>query len=260
MPRALFTGASGMAAQQTNIDVIANNIANVNTTGFKRQRVNFQDLFYDIVQAPGSANGDQGLTPAGVEIGNGVMISSTPRNFTAGNIEPTGVDTNIAIEGDGFFTILMPDGTESYTRAGDFLPDTDGNLVTPDGYLLQPQITIPDQTVQVSVSTTGEVTALTNGVQSVVGNITLTRFQNPAGLVGLGRNMFGETAASGTPQTGSPGDVGFGLTRGGAIEGANIEIVNELVNMIVAQRAFEMNSKAVRTSEEMMRTANDIIR
>lgn len=260
MPRALFTGASGMAAQQTNIDVIANNIANVNTTGFKRQRVNFQDLFYDIARAPGSANGSQGLTPAGIEVGNGVMISSTPRNYTAGNIEATGVDTNMAIEGDGFFSVMMPDGAIAYTRAGDFLPDRDGNLVTPDGYLLEPQITIPDQTVQVSIGTTGEVTALTNGVQSIIGNITLSRFQNPAGLVGLGRNLFGETAASSTPQAGNPGDVGFGLVRGGAIEGANIEIVSELVNMIVAQRAFEMNSKAVRAAEEMMRTANDIIR
>ncbi len=160
MPRALFTGASGMAAQQTNIDVIANNIANVNTTGFKRQRVNFQDLFYDIARAPGSSSGDQGITPAGIEIGNGVMISSTPRNFNAGNVESTGVDTNMAIEGEGFFEVLLPDGSTAYSRAGDFLPDRDGNLVTPDGYLLQPQITVPDQTVQVTIGTTGTVTAL----------------------------------------------------------------------------------------------------
>ena len=260
MPRALFTGASGMAAQQTNIDVIANNIANVNTTGFKRQRVNFQDLFYDIARAPGSSSGDQGITPAGIEIGNGVMISSTPRNFNAGNVESTGVDTNMAIEGEGFFEVLLPDGSTAYSRAGDFLPDRDGNLVTPDGYLLQPQITVPDQTVQVTIGTTGTVTALVNGTQSSIGNITLTRFQNPAGLVAMGRNLFSETEASGAPQQGAPGDPGYGLIRSSALEGANVEVVTELVNMIVAQRAFEMNSKAVRTSEEMMRTANDIVR
>ena len=260
MPRALFTGASGMAAQQTNIDVIANNIANVNTNGFKRQRVNFQDLFYDIVEAPGASVGDQGLTPAGVEIGNGVMISSTPRNFSAGNVEMTGVETNMAIEGEGFFEVLLPDGSTAYTRAGDFLPDRDGNLVTPDGYLLQPQLTIPDETLQVTISTTGEVIVLVNGSQSSIGNVNLTRFQNPAGLVALGRNLFSQTEASGTPQQGSAGDPGFGLIRSSAIEGANVEVVNELVNMIVAQRAFEMNSKSVRAAEEMMRTANDIVR
>ena len=260
MPRALFTGASGMAAQQTNIDVIANNIANVNTTGFKRQRVNFQDLFYDIVESPGSTSPGQGVTPAGVEIGNGVIISSTPRNFSAGSVENTGVDTNMAIEGDGFFEVLLPDGTSAYTRAGDFLPDRDGNLVTPDGYLLQPQLTIPDETVQVSIGSTGDVTVVVNGVQSSIGNVNLTRFQNPSGLIALGRNLFSETAASGTPQQGTPGTPGFGVIRGGAIEGANVEVVNELVNMIVAQRAFEMNSKSVRASEEMMRTANDIVR
>ncbi|MFW5845733.1 MAG: flagellar basal-body rod protein FlgG [Planctomycetota bacterium] len=260
MTRTLRTGASGMAAQQLNVDVIANNIANVNTTGFKRQRVNFQDLFYETREAPGTKASDQGRNPTGTQVGNGVRVSSTPRIFTQGNLEITGVETDVAIEGDGFFEVQLPDGSVAYTRAGDFRPDVNGNLVTPQGYLLQPQITIPDNASQVSISTTGIVTVLVDNAQTDIGQITLSRFRNPSGLLGLGRNLYQETESSGAPQQGVAATPGYGIIRGGALEKGNVEVVNELVNMIVAQRAYEMNSKSVRTGDEMLQTANDIRR
>jgi flagellar basal-body rod protein FlgG len=260
MPRALWTGASGMVAQQTNVDVIANNIANVNTTGFKRERVNFQDLFYEVQSAPGTKASDQGRNPTGTQIGHGVKLSSTPRIFTQGNVEITGIDTDMAIEGDGFFAVSLPDGTLAYTRAGDFRPDGDGNLVTPDGYYLEPRITIPNDATQTSINTTGTVSVLVNGAQQDVGTITISRFRNPAGLVAVGRNLFTETAASGSPQEATPGSSGYGSIRSGTLEKANVEIVTELVNLIVAQRAYELNSKSITTSDQMLQTANEIVR
>ncbi|TVR44486.1 MAG: flagellar basal-body rod protein FlgG [Planctomycetota bacterium] len=260
MPRALWSGASGMRAQQTNVDVIANNIANVNTTGFKRQRVEFQDLFYDVTAAPGITAGDQGRSPTGKQIGNGVEISGTPRIFSPGNIEVTNVQTNMAIEGPGFFRVTMPDGTPAYTRAGDFLPDANGDLVTPDGYYLEPRITIPENATQVSISPTGTVVVLVDGDQANVGDITLTNFRNPAGLVAIGRNLFVESVGSGPAQEGNALTPGFGAIRGSAIEKSNVEAVTEMVNLIVAQRAFEMNTKSIRTTDQMMQTANEIVR
>ena len=165
----------------------------------------------------------------------------------------------MAIEGDGFFEVTLPDGTSGYTRAGDFAIDADGNLVSPDGYYL-PQITIPDQAEQVSIGPTGEVIVQVDGTQSQIGQITLSRFRNPTGLVSIGRNLFQETEASGTPQSGTAGDAGYGLIRGGSLEKANVEAVTELVNLIVAQRAYELNSKSITTSDEMLQTANDIVR
>ena len=260
MPRALWSGASGMRAQQTNVDVIANNIANVNTTGFKRQRVEFQDLFYDITAAPGTPAGNQGRSPTGKQIGNGVEISGTPRIFSAGNMEITNISTNMAIEGAGFFQVTLPDGTDAYTRAGDFLPDANGELVTPDGYYLEPRITVPDGASQISISPTGNVVALVNGTQSDIGQVTLTNFRNPAGLVSTGRNLFVESTGSGAPQNGTALSPGFGSIRGGALEKSNVEAVVEMVNLIVAQRAYEMNTKSIRTTDQMMQTANDIVR
>lgn len=260
MPRALWTGASGMTAQQTNVDVIANNIANVNTTGFKRQRTTFQDIFYATPQAPGARISDQGQSPTGIQIGHGTKVSGTPRIFTEGNLEITDGQFDMAIEGPGFFSVVLPDGSTAYTRAGDFRPDGDGNLVTPDGFYLDPQITIPDDADQVSISPTGVVTVIQGTSQSEVGQITLTRFANPSGLIATGRNLFIETVASGTPQTGNPGDTSFGTIRQGAIERANVEIVSELVNLIVAQRAYEMNSRTITTADEMLQQANDLVR
>lgn len=257
MPRALWTGASGMMAQQTNVDVIANNIANVNTTGFKRQRTNFQDLFYDITQTPGTKASDLGRDPTGVQIGNGVKLSSTPRIFTAGNIEVTGNATDLAVDGEGFFKVQLPDGaTFGYTRAGDFRVDDVGNMVTPDGYLLQGVSGIDPAAGAVTINTRGEVFQGT----TQRGQITLTRFNNPAGLSGIGRNLFVETVGSGTPQDLTPGTNGIGTIRSGALEKANVEVVTELVNLIIAQRAYETNSKSIKSSDEMLRTANEIVR
>ncbi len=260
MPRTLWTGASGMSAQQMQVDIIANNIANVNTNGFKKQRVNFQDLFYDVVVAPGTRAGDQGQNPAGIQVGNGVRVSSTPRIFTNGNIEMTGVDTNMAIEGDGFFRVALPDGSQAYTRAGDFRIDASGNLVTPDGYYLQPRITIPEGVQQVSVGPTGTVTVLVGGTQSNIGQLTLTRFRNPTGLVAMGRNLYQESQASGPPEEGNPLDPGFGAVRSGALEKGNVDVVVELVNLIAAQRAYELNTRTITTADRMMQTANEIAR
>ena len=257
MPRALLTGASGMAAQQTNVDVIANNLANVNTVGFKRQRANFQDLFYDISVQPGAKASDLGRNPTGTQIGTGVKLSGTPRVFTPGNIEVTGNPTDVAIDGDGFFRVTLPDGTtDGYTRAGDFRVDSNGNLVTPDGYLVPGVSGIDPQQGQVSISTTGEVTQGTN----TRGQLNLTRFANPGGLVAIGRNLFTESVASGTPEEITPGSTGIGTIRSGALEKANVEVVTELVNLIVAQRAYEANSKSIKTSDDMLRTANEIVR
>lgn len=258
MPSSLWTGASGMSAQQTSVDVIANNIANVNTNGFKRQRVNFQDLFYDIETMPGTRAGDEGHNPTGTQIGHGVRVSGTPRSFTSGNLESTGNQTDIAIEGDGFFEVALPDGTSAYSRAGDFSTDADGNLVTPDGYYLEPRITIPENADEIAISPDGLVSVMVDNVQQDVGQITLVRFRNPTGLIGQGRNLFIETEASGPPQQGNPTDSGFGSLRQGALEKANVDVVVELVNMIVAQRAYELNSRTIRTSDEMLQAATDI--
>ncbi len=257
MPRALWTGAAGMAAQQTNVDVVANNIANVNTTGFKRQRANFQDLYYDIAQQPGLRAGTQSRNPTGIQLGTGVVLSGTPRIFTPGSIEVTGNPTDLAIDGEGFFRVTLEDGTtQAYSRAGDFRVDADGNLVTPDGYIVPGVAGIDAQAGPVSINTSGEVFQGT----TQRGQVLLTRFPNPGGLVAQGRNLFTETIASGAPEEAIAGTNGLGTIRSGALEKANVEVVTELVNLIVAQRAYEANSKSIKTSDEMLRTANEIIR
>lgn len=262
MPRALWTAAAGMSAQQLHVDVLANNIANVNTTGFKRQRADFQDLYYDIRQQPGSRAGQQGRQPTGVQIGTGVTVSGTTRVFTAGNIEPTGRPLDVAIEGDGFFQVQRPDGSVVYTRAGDFRIDAEGRLVTPDGYFVQPAITIPDGASEnaVHVAADGTVTVTIDGAETVLGQITLARFRNVGGLLAIGRNLFQETEASGPPTVGNPNDPGFGTLRNAALEKANVEAVTELVNLIMAQRAYDLNSKSITTADQMLRTANDLVR
>ena len=263
MPRALWTAASGMAAQQFNVDLLANNIANINTTGFKRQRTDFQDLFYDIKAQPGARAGQQGRNPTGTQVGTGVNVSGTTRVFTVGNNEPTGRSLDIAIEGDGFFEVQLPDGaTTAYTRAGDLRIDADGRLVTPDGYYIQPAVTIPDGVAEndISVAGDGTVTVKLNGVESTVGQISLARFRNNSGLLAIGRNLFESSEASGPAITGTPTSSGFGTLRGGMLEKANVEAVTELVNLIVAQRAYELNSKSITTADAMLRTVNELIR
>lgn len=263
MPRALWTAASGMAAQQFNVDLLANNIANINTVGFKKQRTDFQDLYYDISAKPGTKAGQQGRNPTGTQVGTGVNVSGTTRIFAEGSIEPTGRPMDMAIEGDGFFEVLLPDGaTTAYTRAGDVHIDADGRLVSPDGYFLQPAITIPDGVAesQVSIAADGTVTVTQNNVESTVGQITLARFRNNSGLLATGRNLFEATEASGPAITGTATSAGFGTIRGGMLEKANVEAVTELVNLIVAQRAYELNSKSIAAADGMLTTANSLIR
>ena len=263
MPRALWTAASGMAAQQFNVDLLANNIANINTTGFKRQRTDFQDLFYDIKAQPGARAGQQGRNPTGTQVGTGVNVSGTTRVFSEGSIEPTGRPLDVAIEGDGFFEVQMPDGaTIAYTRAGDFRVDGDGRLVSPDGYYVQPAITIPDGAPEsdIAVASNGTVTVKINNVETTVGQLTLARFRNNSGLLAVGRNLFQASEASGPAITGTPTSTGFGNLRGGMLEKANVEAVTELVNLIVAQRAYELNSKSISTADQMLSTANNLIR
>lgn len=258
MPRSLFTGASGMAAQQLNVDIISNNISNVSTVGYKKQRADFQDLFYEIIKAPGVRAGDAGRNPAGIQIGHGVRVSATPRTFTMGTIEQTGRDTDMAIEGEGFFRVSLQDGTEAFTRAGDFSIDADGSLVSPDGYYLEPRITIPEDAEQISIGTGGEVAVLIDGQQQTVGQVNISTFRNPTGLVSVGRNLFQATEASGTAEEGTPGSAGFGLIRSSALEKSNVDVVVELVNLILAQRAYELNSRSISTSDEMLRSAAEI--
>lgn len=256
MMRALYTAATGMVAQQYNLDTISNNLANVNTSGFRQNTARFQDLLYQTLKAPGSPIGAS-IVPVGQDVGLGVKVGSSEKIFTQGSIVQTSNPLDIAIQGDGFFQVTLPDGTTAYTRDGGFKEDATGAVVTADGYFLSPQITIPQNAINVSVGSDGTVTALTPGSQTptTLGQITLVRFTNPAGLQPMGQNLFTQTAASGTPIISQPGLNGAGTLLGGYIENSNISVVNEMVNMIVAQRAYEANSKAITTAESMLATA-----
>lgn len=261
MIRALWTAASGMQAQQLNIDVIANNLANVNTSGFKKSRADFQDVMYQSVKTTGapSTNSTQA---AGIEIGLGTTLAAVTKVFTAGNITNTGNELDLAIEGDGFFQIQMPDGTTTYTRSGSFKRDGQGRVVTSDGYPLMPEMVIPSNTTKISIGTDGTVSVLQSGQSSAttVGNIQLATFQNPAGLSSLGRNLYQVTDASGDATTGTAGQNGIGTLSQGFLEMSNVNVMEEMVNMIVGQRAYEINSKAVQAADEMLQQANNMKR
>lgn len=256
MMRALWTAGTGMVAQQANIDVISNNLANVNTTGYKKSRNDFQDLMYQTVRQPGANTGADTQVPTGVQIGHGVRHVATQKVYTTGNFQSTGNFYDMAIEGDGFFQITMPDGTLAYTRDGSFKTDSQGRLVTADGYLLEPQITIPETTIPDSISIAADGTVSVklpnNTASQEVGQIQLARFINPAGLSNMGRNLLQETDASGVPTVSNPGEDGAGTIVHKYLEMSNVQVVEEMVNMIVAQRAYEMNSKAITTSDEML--------
>ncbi|HHV55617.1 MAG TPA: flagellar basal-body rod protein FlgG [Firmicutes bacterium] len=262
MMRSLWTAASGMIAQQFNIDSIANNLANVNTVGFKRSRVDFQDLLYQTVRYAGSPVSAGAQLPTGIQVGHGVRPVSTERIFTTGTFKQTDNPLDLLIEGDGFFQVLLPDGTTAYTRDGAFKIDGQGRLVTSDGFTLQPEITIPADAVSINVGTDGTVTVLVSGSNQPqnLGQIRLARFINPAGLRSLGRNLFAATAASGAPQEGTPGLDGLGNIAQGYLEMSNVQVVEEMVNMILAQRAYEVNSRAIQASDEMLQTANNLRR
>jgi flagellar basal-body rod protein FlgG len=256
MMRALYTAASGMIAQQYNIDTISNNLANVNTTGFRDNLAHFQDLIYQQLRAPGTPVGASQIA-VGQDVGLGVKIGASEKEFTQGVLQQTSNPLDVAIEGDGFFEVTLPDGTQAYTRDGSFKQDSNGSIVTADGYFLQPQLTVPANATAVSVGQDGTVTAQIPGQQAPqqLGQITLVRFSNPAGLSPQGQNLFIQTAASGAPQISAPGLNGAGTLQGGYLEQSNVSVVTEIVNLITAQRAFEANSKAVTTADQILATA-----
>lgn len=260
MIRAMFSAATGMQAQQITIDTIANNLANVNTTGFKKSRVNFQDLLYETLKAPGAETPD-GRIPEGIQIGHGVRPASVAKLFTPGALIQTGNELDIAIEGDGFFQIALPDGTIAYTRDGALRRDDTGRVLTVDGNLLDPPITIPTDAIQIGISPTGTVSVRIAGDQTLsqIGTIEIVRFSNPAGLdARLGRNLLLETDASGPPFPGDPGEEGLGFLAQGFLEGSNVQTVEEIINMITAQRAFEASSRVIQVSDEMLQIANNM--
>ena len=261
--RALRTATTGMSAQQMNVEVISNNIANMNTIGFKKQRAEFQDLLYQNVERMGAQSSDAGtVVPTGIQVGSGVKTGSVYRIMEDGSATQTGNDYDVMIQGKGYFQIELPSGETAYTRAGNFSLDDQGRLVTTDGYLVQPSITIPQGTTGVSISKAGEVSVTTSGVTAptVVGQLQLATFANPAGLDAQGDNLFLESGASGAPNISTPGDTGYGTLLQGYTESSNVDAVSEITALIVAQRAYEMNSKVITTADEMLQTTSQLAR
>ncbi len=262
MIRALHSAASGMFAQQLNIDTISNNLANVNTTGFKRSRAEFQDLLYQNLRTSGVANSLGNVAPTDLQVGTGVKATSLTRQMSQGDVAQTGNPLDFAVEGQGFFQVQRLDGTIGYTRDGSFKLSSDGILVTTDGLTLQPEVAVPAGTQSISLSRDGILSALvgtdTEAVQ--IGTLELAIFTNPAGLRAVGQNLFAETASSGAPLLGAPGSEEFGQTAQGFLESSNVRVVEEMVAMISAQRAYEINSKAIQASDEMLSTASSLRR
>ena len=261
--RALNTAATGMMAQELNVQVISNNIANMRTTGYKRQRAEFQDLLYEKVTRVGTQTSTQGnILPVGIELGAGVKTVGTPRIMTQGTLLPTGNTLDLAIRGEGFFKIQMPDGTFTYTRDGSFMMDAQGRIVTPEGNVVQPTITIPNNATAITINNQGQVSATVPGstTPTVLGQLTLTRFVNKAGLQSIGDNLFVETPASGPPTDVIPSTEGVGDLQQGNLEQANVEPVTEISDLISAQRAYEMNAKVVSAADQMLQSASNILR
>ena len=261
--RALHTAATGMMAQELNVQVISNNIANMRTTGYKRQRAEFQDLLYEHVSRVGTQTSTQGnILPVGIDLGGGVKTVGTPRLMTQGTLAPTGNDFDVAIRGDGFFKVLLPDGTNTYTRDGSFQMDAQGRIVTPKGNVVQPGITVPQNSTAITISPQGQVSAIVAGstTPTVLGQLTLTRFVNKAGLQPVGDNLFVETPASGPPQDGQANTDGYGDLQQGNLEQANVEAVTEISDLIAAQRAYEMNAKVITAADQMLSTTSNMMR
>jgi flagellar basal-body rod protein FlgG len=257
--RALSIAATGMAAQQTNVDVISNNIANMNTIGYKRQEANFEDLLYEDVKRPGAQSSDTGtVIPTGIQLGAGVETGSVYRITSQGVMTNTGNQLDVAINGSGYFQVLLPSGETAYTRAGNFSLSPNGVLVTSDGYTVLPQTTIPSTATQVSISASGliQVTLPGQVPTSQVGQLQLANFANPAGLEAMGSNLFLQSGASGAPVTGTPTATSFGSIQQGFTEASNVDSVTEISNLIIAQRAYEMNSKVVTTADQMLQSTN----
>lgn len=258
MIRSLWTAATGMEAQQLNMDVVAHNLANASTTGFKRSRANFEDLMYQNIVPPGAETAAATQVPAGIQVGMGVKTVTVQKIFAQGNFTETGNPLDLAIEGKGFFRVLR--GTEEvYTRAGTLKLDEDGYLCDPEGHRLQPEISIPREAVTVNIDPGGTLTAMDQeGTVIATATLNLYDFVNPAGLISLGRNYFAPSPASGDPEEGEPGIDGFGTLLQGFLESSNINVVEEMVNMIAGQRAYEANSKVIKTADEMLRIANSV--
>jgi flagellar basal-body rod protein FlgG len=260
MFRSLHIAATGMSAQETQLEGVANNIANANTVGYKRQRVEFQDLLYQNVREAGAATGPNTMAPTGLQVGTGVRVVGTSRSFEEGGLENSGNPLDVAIEGNGFFVVQQPDGTPAYTREGTLKTDGQGRIVTNEGMPLDPPITIPAGATSVSIAANGSVSATMAGQNAPVevGRITLAGFINPAGLKAIGHNLFVSSPASGEPQLGGAGEDGRGTLLQGSYERSNVDIVTEMIGMISAQRGYEINSKVITTADDMLRAASQM--
>jgi len=260
MLRALYSAATGMEAQQTNLDVISNNLANVNTTGYKKTKIEFQDLLYDTQRAAGADQGSGNQLPTGLQVGHGSQVVATSKIFTTGELSNTGAPLDVAIQGDGFLEVQLPDGTKAYTRDGALKTSSDGHITTSDGLVVQGGFQpVPAGTTNINISSNGQVT-YTGASGTTSFQVQLVRFTNPSGLESMGHNLYLETPASGTPELGNPGQNGFGTLAQGYLELSNVQVVEEMVNLIVAQRAYEVNAKAVQASDEMLQISNNLRR
>jgi flagellar basal-body rod protein FlgG len=262
MLRALWTAGTGMNAQQTNMDTIANNLANVNTTGYKKIRPEFQDLIYQNLRTAGSTTGQGTIMPTGLQVGHGTKLAATTKIFSQGDYLQTDNPLDMLIEGNGFFQVQMPDGTAAYTRNGAFKADVSGRMVTSEGYLVQPEITVPQGANRIDISPDGTVTAVLAGQNesTVLGQLQLATFRNPAGLDNMGKGLYKEGTASGNAISVVPGTEGAGSIMNNCLEMSNVKVVEEMLNMIVAQRAYDVNSKAIQAADEMLQTANNLRR
>jgi len=260
MFKALNTAATGMQAQQTNMDVIANNIANVNTTGFKKSRAEFEDLLYQTIKEPGAQTGLNAVSPTGVQTGLGVKTAAVQKNFEVGSAKVSNAPLDIMIDGPGFFPVQTEDGQIAYTRDGSFKKDPNGRITDKNGRLLIPEITIPPTTTGIQVDPNGQVQVTVAGQQNpqTIGQIQIVNFINPAGLKSIGKNLYMPSAASGQPSQGAPGTAGMGQLSQGQLEASNVNIVEEMVDMISAQRSYEMNSKAIQAADQMLQSLNNL--
>ena len=254
MNPAMWISKTGVQAQDAKLQAIANNLANVNTVGFKRDRVVFEDMFYQVEQQPGTQRADNTISPSGVQLGNGTRLVGTQKDFTTGSLQTTNQSLDVAIIGSGFLQVLRGDGSTAYTRAGQLQVDASGHIVNAQGLVIQPEITVPSKATAVTISSTGLVSATIAGstAPSELGQLTLANFINPTGLVALGDNLYQETAASGTHTEAKPGDNGVGTLKQGALEGSNVQVVEEMVDMIAAQRTYEMNTKVLTAADNML--------
>ena len=262
MMRSLYIGATGMMAQQLSLDVVANNLANANTTGYKKGRADFQDLMYQIIQEPGTTTNQAGLGPTGIQVGLGVRPAAVGKIFTQGDFLTTNNPLDVAIEGDGFFQIDLPNGETAYTRSGAFKINENGDLVTTENYLVNPNITIPADTLEVVITPEGDVSVRQPGNNTLnnLGTLEISRFPNPAGLLAIGKNLFQETESSGNPIASIPGENGTGTLAQRFLEGSNVSVVEEVVQMVTSQRAYEANSKVIQTADSLLSLAVNLKR